>query len=97
MTSNGIPTAAVVAGDKPSSYGMFEAQELTAQGAFLVGSLLLELHELVTIELTLVDGSSVRVKARVERVEQGENPGVRVAFTEQGDESRDKLTSAAGE
>ena len=60
-------------------YSMFTASQVTPDGAFLASSLLLELGEEVTLELTL-GSDKVRANARVVALDSGELSGMRVEF-----------------
>ncbi len=77
--------------EKTCSYEMFEATEMNAEGAFLVGGLFLEVGELVTLELAAEGTDPVRAQARVLRLERGNRNGMAVAFQDLGDEERRAL------
>lgn len=79
--SNGEPD------QEESRYAMFSASELTENGAFLHGSLLLELGETVTLELS-VGAGKVRASARVVALETGQTPGMKVEFASLPDRDR---------
>lgn len=92
MKANGTRAALVPAGAKDApGYRMFEPRELTAEGVFLAGTLLLEPGEEFTIELSFADASSLRVRARVTRLDRGSDPGMAVAFTGLSDSDRQTL------
>lgn len=79
-----LPAAVVRPSDgdskhEESRYEMFSASQLTEEGAFLHSSLLLELGETVTLELSL-GANKVRATARVVALETGEAPGMKVEF-----------------
>lgn len=82
----------LVEGDeKPCSYEMFEATEMSADGVFLAGDLFLEIGETVTLELAADGADPVRAQARVIRLERGDRNGMAVAFQDLGDEERRAL------
>jgi hypothetical protein len=97
--------AAIVArsdgGAPAATYLMYDARDVGTAGAFFHGALLLEPDEQVLVQLTFGDGSSLRVQARVERVQEGEDAGMAVSFVELGEADRavlaSKLRSAAGQ
>lgn len=74
-------------GEDDARYAMFSASEITPSGAFLASSLLLELGEQITLEMSL-DGESIRAQARVVGLDTGEVPGMRVEFSELRDNAR---------
>ena len=73
-------SAAVVGKGNSSPYEMFEVCELSTQGAFFAGSILLEPGESLTLVLKFDDGTRVEVKALVESAQQNGSPGMRVVF-----------------
>lgn len=91
------PAAAIEAsvwgrtGDQPQPYRMFEATELSAQGAFFAGTVWFERGEELDIELAMPGGRSMRLRARVTGLERGARPGMRVSFAELSDEDRKRL------
>jgi len=90
--------ASVVAADDSeaaTTYQMYEARDLSAEGAFLVGELLLEVGEQVTLQLETDGQPPVRAQARVVRLERGDRIGMAVAFQELGDAERSALESLA--
>jgi len=95
MDANRKTAAAIVSTgvDGEPSYAMYEAQQLTGEGAFLTGPLLLEHHEQFTLELALPGGETVRTRARVARVEYGPVVGMAVRFIDLPDEVKRKLTN----
>jgi len=78
--------------ERGSLYNMFEALQVTPEGATLRGGLLLEVNEEVTIELRLPDLSSFRARARVVQVMLGERPAMKVVWTGVGDADRRRLS-----
>ena len=95
MDANRKAAAAVVSTgmDGEPSYAMYEAEHVTAEGAFLTGPLLLEASEDFTVELVLSGGDTVRAKARVLRVERGDTVGMAVRFIGLSDDAKRKLTN----
>jgi hypothetical protein len=77
--------------DAGSGYHMYDVGELSIDGAFLCGQLLLELEEEVLIELRFPQGAAILSRARVLSVERGQRPGVRVSWVELAQEDRKKL------
>ena len=82
-------------GDGEASYAMFEVRDISPNGAFLAGTLFLELSEEFTIELSLGD-TSLRTRVRVTALEQGEVPGMVVVFSALSDSHRALLEERAG-
>ena len=70
-------------------YPMYEARDLAADGVTLVGGLLLEKNEEVTLEIRLPDRGSVRARARI----AGVNPdaSMRATFVGLDDADRQRL------
>jgi hypothetical protein len=99
-SSSGAPgaVASVVSEGKAGgpAYPMFEARGISAEGAFLAGPLLLEVDEAFTVELAFADGKRLRARARVERVEQGAEPGVGVRFVDLPEAARKDLEGRGG-
>lgn len=79
-----------------AAYSMFEAREISANGAFLVGSLFLELNEEFTVELAL-GGGQVRARAKVAAIARGDLPGMTVEFSDLSDGDRALLEAQANE
>lgn len=78
-----VPAAVIGANrDANPSYGMYQATEISEDGAFLRGPMLLEPNERFTLELAFEDGTRVRADALVERVDLGPVPGLDVRFTD---------------
>jgi hypothetical protein len=76
--------ASVVGAD--AAYEMFDVASLDATGARLIGPLLLEIGEEVTLRITS-DGTEVEVRARVTRVERGErDPATVIEFVDEAPE-----------
>lgn len=67
-------------GGTPAPDAMFEARKISTAGAFLAGTLLLEVDEDFTVELAFDDGATVTTRARVTRVSRGADPGMDVSF-----------------
>lgn len=86
----GAARAAIVveSGDRTRIYRMYEAREITPEGAFLAGALFLEIGETVTLELSWSEGEAVRVSARVVALEHAGTPGMTVAFSHVDDRAR---------
>ena len=74
--------------DTKPTYGVYQTTEISPDGAFLRGPMLLEPDEQVTVELTFEDGTRVRVHATVDRVDRGPEPGLDVRFTEMSKPAR---------
>ena len=66
---------------KARRYSMFELLEVSVEGAFLGGKLLLEPGEIVTLELAFDDDRTTELEARVVSAETGDRPGIRVAWS----------------
>ncbi len=77
--------------DANPSYGMYQTTEISEDGAFLRGQMLLEPNERFTLELAFEDGTKVRAGALVERVDREPVPGLDVRFTEMSQPARDYL------
>ena len=73
-----------------SLYAMFEASDVTIDGARLTGGMLLELDEEITLELLLPERASLRVRATVVEIQRGNAPAMRVSFDglEEADKQR---------
>jgi hypothetical protein len=95
MTSNGKAVTASIAGPD-GSYAMFEAHRIDPRGAFLAGTLLLELDEEFTVELSFADASRLRVRARVDRVQRDVEPGMTVSFSDLSEADRKLLADKLG-
>jgi len=78
--------------DGEAVYKMFEVHELSPDGAFLSSWLFLELHEEITVELSMGD-ETLRLRAQVEGLHKGEAPGMEVKFLDLNDEQRALLAS----
>lgn len=68
-------------------YRMYEATNITPEGATLVGGLLLEANEEVALELRMPDGA-LRAGARVVEILLGSAPAMRVVWTGLADADR---------
>jgi len=79
-----IPTAG-----QSAVYGMYEARELSADGVTLVGGLLLEKGEEVTLEIRLPDRAVVRARARV--AGRAADAGLRAVFVGLDETDRQRL------
>jgi len=79
-----IPTAG-----QGAVYGMYEARELSADGVTLVGGLLLEKGEEVTLEIRLPDRGVVRTRARVDG--RAADAGLRAVFVGLDETDRQRL------
>ena len=91
--SSAVVTASVVSERDQAAYTMFEARDISPDGAFLAGSLLLELNEEFTVELSLGE-TAIRTRARVASLAQGEAPGMVIVFSELSDDHRALLERA---
>jgi hypothetical protein len=74
-----------------SVYGMFDATDVTAEGATLRGGLLLEVNEEVTIELRLADLTRLRALARVVEILHGKPPAMKVVWIRVAEADRHHL------
>jgi|GEM_PF-4305452 len=84
-----VPAAVIGANrDADPRYGMYQTTEISEEGAFLRGPMLLEPNERFTVELAFEDGTKVRASARVERVDRDPVPGLDVRFTEMSKPAR---------
>ncbi len=81
IESLGRAAVVVKIDDAESRYSMFNVGRITGEGAFLAGSLLLELGEVVTLELSLAGGVEIRTDARVVGLDAGRAPGINVEFS----------------
>lgn len=70
-------------------YGMYEARDLSAEGAQLVGGLLLEKGEEVTLEIRLPDRGVVRARARIDGI--GPDAAMRATFVGLDETDRQRL------
>ena len=95
MKSNGSKVSVSVTGPS-GDYTMFDARDVTPRGAFLAGNLLLELNEEFTVVLAFADASTLRVTARVDRVERGQEPGIAVSFAGLTESEQKLLASKLG-
>lgn len=93
MGTQGKTLAAVVSTgvEGEPAYPMYVAESVSPDGAFLAGPLLLEPGERFTVELVLAEGEALRVPARVSRVQQGDAPGMDVAFSDLSEDTKRKL------
>jgi ethanolamine ammonia-lyase small subunit len=97
MKNGKSTTAAILGGSRAgTSYRMYRAIDLSAAGAFLEGTLLLEVDEEFDLELGFADETSLKVRARVTAVDRGKRPGMSVSFTRLGDRARKQLQSKLG-
>jgi hypothetical protein len=82
MAVKGKARAAVITSDHRGelSYAMYDVHSVSDDRARLVGPLLLELGETVTLELALAEGRRVRVEAQVSDILEGNEPGIEVRF-----------------
>lgn len=84
-----VPAAVIGANrDTEPLYGMYQTTEISEDGAFLQGPMLLEPDERFTLELAFEDGTKVRATARVERVDREPVPGLDVRFTDMSKPAR---------
>lgn len=88
--TDAVKVAVVGNGASNSSYLMFEAAELTADGAFLSGDVFLEVDEEFAVRLSFGD-DSVDATARVISLDHGK-PGMNVTFA-MSEEDKKKLQS----
>ncbi len=87
----GMVCASVV-GASGTSYAMYDAIQLSVSGAFLRGRIFLELEEEFIVELVRGD-ASVRVRARVDSLDRGETPGMKVTFVGLGSADRNVIAN----
>jgi hypothetical protein len=80
-----IPTAG-----QGAVYGMYEARDLDAAGVTLVGGLLLEKGEQVTLEIRLPDRQTVRARACIEGI--GPAATMRAGFVGLDEADRQRLS-----
>ena len=90
----------VVSGiDEPKRYPMYELVELSGDGAFLGGKLLLEQGESLVVELSGPGTEARAMNARVIDVivsdRGGMQPGIRVAWSDLSDADKSYLDSQA--
>jgi hypothetical protein len=90
-----VASVVVTRDDAIAVYPMFEAIRLTTEGAFLAGSLFLEVGEITTLELSWDQGTRVRVQARVISLSRGEEPGMAVVFLELDERERKLIEERA--
>jgi hypothetical protein len=74
---------------KGAVYGMVEARDLSADGVTLVGGLLLEKGEEVTLEIRFPDRDIVRTRARITGI--GPGAAMRAAFVGLDETDRQRL------
>ncbi|RMH43304.1 MAG: hypothetical protein D6689_05485 [Deltaproteobacteria bacterium] len=96
-----MPAAIVVpaggaAGAEPVRYEMFDATEVTAEGARLCGPVLLDVDDVVTLEVG-GSGDAVRVRARVVKVTRDGGGHMDVRFVDVDQDVRRRLGGAGGE
>lgn len=97
MAGSGAKAAIVADEDGGGAYKMFEARDLSTEGAFLAGTLLLEEGEEFDVELSFEDEAAVKVRARVTGVQSGgERPGMSVSFTRLEERARKELEKKLG-
>jgi hypothetical protein len=80
-----IPTAG-----QGAVYGMYEARDLDPGGVTLVGGLLLEKGEQITLEIRLPDRQTVRARAVIEGI--GPDATMRASFVGLDDADRQRLS-----
>lgn len=89
---NGSVDVLVVSPGGQGGYAMFEAAELSLDGALLVGGLLLEIEEEVTLDLRLPERGTVRAKAVVREILRDRGPAMRVTFAQLDEAERARLS-----
>jgi c-di-GMP-binding flagellar brake protein YcgR len=79
--------------NQPQSSGsvLFDTRDLSAGGAFLQASSLLEVGEEVALEFRLGGGRLVRARCRVVRVERSAPTGMGITFTKLDEQDRAAL------
>ncbi len=82
-----IPTAG-----QGAVYGMVEARDLSADGVILVGGLLLEKGEEITLDIRLPDRTVVRARARIAGI--GPDNAMRALFVGLDESDRQRLGRA---
>lgn len=90
-----VTCAMVTEGEGASVYPMFEVKALDVAGAFLAGSLFLEVGETAVVEILWDDDTRIRVPVRVASLDRGDEPGMSVVFPEL-DERERKLIEERG-
>ena len=74
---------------KGAVYPMYEARDLAADGVTLIGGLLLEKNEEVTLEIRLPDRGAVRARARIAALQP--DASMRATFIGLDDADRQRL------
>ena len=97
QAANGITTRVVPDGGGDASYSMLESTELSADGAFLGGSLFFEVDEEFNLQFSRRGSDSLRLRVRVVEIERGDEPGMWVEFVALGDAERKSLTELIGD
>jgi hypothetical protein len=95
-TSNGSIRARIVDDAGKESYEMFEAHDVSLEGAFLAGPLFLEVDEEFTVEFGFGDDANVRVKAVVTGIELDDKVGMSIGFPGLTNRERRKLEARLG-
>jgi hypothetical protein len=90
-----VASVVVTEGDAASVYPMFEVKRLTPEGAFLAGSLFLEVGEITMMELSWDQRTQVRLRARVISLARGDEPGMSVVFPELDERERKLIEERA--
>jgi hypothetical protein len=91
----GVASVVVTEGDTASVYPMFEVKRLTSDGAFLAGSLFLEVGETAMMELWWDERTQVRLQVRVISLARGDEPGMSVVFPELDERERKLIEERA--
>ena len=78
-----------------STFPMFELAELLPEGGELLGPLLLEPREEVTLEFSLAEKKTLRVRARVVAARAEDPPRLQVLFLDLSEGARRELEAAA--
>ncbi|HUH03664.1 MAG TPA: PilZ domain-containing protein [Kofleriaceae bacterium] len=95
------PTVAVIdpANTEAPPYAMFELGQLSAAGAFLIGSVFFERGEEFLVQLRQGTVAPIRVRARVVEHTRTPDPGMTIEFINLTDAERSALSalSAAGD
>ena len=81
----------VVGHNASSSYTMFDAIDVTPEGAFFSGSMFLELDEEVKVQLDLDGGDPIEVLAKVTELDRS-RPGMFVVFSQLNADGRKAIT-----
>lgn len=91
VEADAVDVAVVRAGEGTDSYCMFQAENLSPEGAVLTGGLLLEVNEEVTLEIELGDGGPAHARARVVAIVPDDRPAMRVKFVDLDDATRQRF------